>query len=454
MSYDDYKLEIIADINACMDALQAQPILFMGSGISQRYFGAPTWNDLMKYLSKTCPLITKRFEYYQQSFKRDNTKIASSFSEIYSEWAWEEEQNTRYPSEYFEEACDKDIYIKHEVSTYLDHLIESFNIEDNNFKKEIIELKKINPHAIITTNYDNLMELIFPDYCKIVGQKVVHLNYTSYGEILKIHGCSEAPDTVVLTSEDYENFNKKKKYLSAKLLTYFAEHPLFFFGYSIADENIKGILSDIDEILAPNNELIPNIYMICYDKQCELKGVHPKEQLIAIDDNRSVRLKVIYASNFQWLYTALANCTPDVTVNPKLIRALLSKTYKLASQELPKQELPFNFKMLQSIADDDSQLPTLFGITQIPNHKAINNDFNFTITSLAEKLNLGGWHHVNNLLKEIDQEKDFNIKSSDNIYHIHIRAGERGNGIHKYSNEAYKLLTKVKNKEDYNIIID
>ncbi|MCV5737918.1 SIR2 family protein, partial [Escherichia coli] len=81
-------------------------------------------------------------------------------------------------------------------------------------------------------------------------------NYTSYGEILKMHGCSSQYETIVLTAEDYTDFNKRKKYLSAKLLTYFAEHPLFFFGYSATDTNIKGILSDIDEILAPNGELI------------------------------------------------------------------------------------------------------------------------------------------------------------------------------------------------------
>ena len=66
-------------------------------------------------------------------------------------------------------------------------------------------------------------------------------------------------------NEDYDQFNKKKKYLTAKLLTYFAEHPLFFFGYSCTDPNIINILSDIDEILAPEGELIPNIYLVVFD---------------------------------------------------------------------------------------------------------------------------------------------------------------------------------------------
>lgn len=81
---------------------------------------------------------------------------------------------------------------------------------------------------------------------------------------MKIHGSSKEPESIIITNEDYVEFYKRKKYISAKLLTYFVEHPLFFIGYSINDENIKAILSDIDEIIAPNNALIPNIYLVSF----------------------------------------------------------------------------------------------------------------------------------------------------------------------------------------------
>ena len=73
--------------------------------------------------------------------------------------------------------------------------------------------------------------------------------------------------SIVLTREDYDYFNEKKKYLSSKLLTYFAEHPLFFLGYSLNDPNIINILSDIDEILVSKGELVPNIYMVIFDSK-------------------------------------------------------------------------------------------------------------------------------------------------------------------------------------------
>lgn len=173
---------------------------------------------------------------------------------------------------------------------------------------------------------------------------------------MKIHGSSHEVESIVITNEDYVDFYKRKKYISAKLLTYFAEHPLFFFGYSINDENIKAILSDIDEIIAPNNALIPNIYLVSFSKDCEATGSHQKELLIGVGENKSVRIKVIYANNFGWIFDALSSNTPEISVNPKLVRAFLARTYTFASESLVKQELPYDFEMFRNIAEHDDAL--------------------------------------------------------------------------------------------------
>tara|TARA_R100000935_G_scaffold29307_1_gene49593 strand:- start:2038 stop:2847 length:810 start_codon:yes stop_codon:yes gene_type:complete len=264
-----YKEEITQDIAEVMTDLEVQPILFVGSGISQRYFGTPTWKNLMKILVEKCPeLNKKKFAFYEQQFRyadsTDYTLMASSFVESYSKWAWDtmDEEPAVFPHEFFEDDAQKQDYIKYIVSEYFKNVTNSIDLESNQHNCEIQALQKINPHAVITTNYDGALELIFNEYQKIVGQKVIRANYTSYGEILKIHGCYEDSNSIVLTHEDYDYFNKKKKYLSSKLLTYFAEHPLFFLGYSLNDPNIVNILSDIDEILASKGELVPNIYMV------------------------------------------------------------------------------------------------------------------------------------------------------------------------------------------------
>lgn len=68
-----YKDEITQDIAEVMTDLQVQPILFIGSGISQRYFNAPSWKGLMKKLVEMCPeLSNKRFAFYEQQFREGN----------------------------------------------------------------------------------------------------------------------------------------------------------------------------------------------------------------------------------------------------------------------------------------------------------------------------------------------------------------------------------------------
>lgn len=355
MDFSEYQTEIIEDIKSCLEGLQVQPILFMGAGVSQRYLKAPDWENLLKYLAETCPLITRPYGYYSQTRNDNKPMIASDFSESYAEWAWDV-GTSRYPEQYFNGKSSKDIYIKHEIATLLNNLSDSVDFSAMEYTEEIEKLKKVRPHAIITTNYDDLLEKIFDNYQPIVGHNVVTVNYTTYGEIMKIHGSSKEPESIIITNEDYVEFYKRKKYISAKLLTYFVEHPLFFIGYSINDENIKAILSDIDEIIAPNNALIPNIYLVSFSPECEGTGSHQKEILIGVGENKSIRIKVIYANDFGWIYDALSSNTPEISVNPKLVRALLARTYTFASQSLVKQELPYDFEMLKNIAEQDNVL--------------------------------------------------------------------------------------------------
>ena len=60
-------------------------------------------------------------------------------------------------------------------------------------QEEIELLKMIHPHSVITTNYDQFLEKVFPDYEVVVGQKILRSNNASIGEIFKIHGCSSLP---------------------------------------------------------------------------------------------------------------------------------------------------------------------------------------------------------------------------------------------------------------------
>ena len=107
----------------------------------------------------------------------------------------------------------------------------------------------------------------------------------------------------------YEQFSRKKKYLSAKLLTYFSEHPLLFIGYSASDANIRAILSDIDECLPQRGtvgSVIPNIYLLEWRQDMPGSYSPVREKIIDIGEGRSVRIKAIEATDFSWVFNAFA----------------------------------------------------------------------------------------------------------------------------------------------------
>ncbi|WP_408647995.1 SIR2 family protein [Vallitalea guaymasensis] len=70
--------------------------------------------------------------------------------------------------------------------------------------------------------------MIFPEYTPVIGQKILTSEFITVGEIFKIHGCISLPESLVFTSDDYELFNSKKKYLSAIIHFFFGTSTCFY----------------------------------------------------------------------------------------------------------------------------------------------------------------------------------------------------------------------------------
>ena len=62
-----------------------------------------------------------------------------------------------------------------------------------------------------------MLETLFPNFDTYIGQEeLLFSNITGIGEIYKIHGSVTDARSLVLTSIDYVNFEKKASYLIAK----------------------------------------------------------------------------------------------------------------------------------------------------------------------------------------------------------------------------------------------
>ncbi|NKX37243.1 SIR2 family protein [Rhodobacteraceae bacterium R_SAG4] len=441
MSYEDYKKQLSADISEQIGKLCCQPVLFVGSGLSLRYFGAPNWVGLLKELAANCPLIDKDYAYYAQSCS-SAPQIGSIFADKYREWAWGTGKN-QFPKELFEPDVAPDAFFKHAAA----ELIEAKSPKDlvainAAWTGEVSALQAIKPHAVLTTNYDTFLEKVFPDHAKIVGQSALKGIPFTVGEIFKIHGCVNDIEQMVLTSEDYDTFHKKKKFIAARLLSLFNEHPMLIVGYAASDPNVQAILSDIDEALALPGSLIENIYFVEYDPSAESKTSLPTEKLIQIEENRSVRVKLIVTSDFEWVFKAFKSPDNLNSIPPSFMRAILARSYELVRTDIPRTELNVDFDFLERKLENRDEFAKLFGITTISNPSAISAKFPYSITELGKKLGGKGWHLADKLIKVIIKDTGVDLKAEDSKFHHAMKVNHTE--FHKYSDDAFDLLKKVK----------
>lgn len=447
MDYAQYPEEVRADISEVLRLAGCQPILFIGSGFSRRYADAPNWDELLKKLAENCPNVDRPYAFYKQKFK-EQPRIASMFAEAYRDWAWGDGRGI-FPAEYFAEEFPTEVFLKHATAALL-HDLKPVHAK---LKAELKALQAINPHAIVTTNYDELLEPLFAQYETVVGQTILKQPYLSIGEIFKIHGSVADPLSLVLTQKDYDAFETDKKYLSAKLLTYFAEHPLLFIGYGANDPNIRSVLYDVDRMIRADFELIPNIYILEWDPTIDEKSYPARDRVLAVGENREIRIKSISASSYDWVYEAFSSGGALEKVNMKLLRSLLARTIDLVRKDVPTKKVEIDFQTLEHKLEHGDGVATLLGIAAIGDAAKVNLHFPYTLTMVAEQLGFKGWSRANQLIDLLKEQTGFELKSSDNTYHITMRTG-KASSTHKYSQACVDLLKAVLEGAQYALAKD
>lgn len=321
------------------------------------------------------------------------------------------------------------------------------NIAASKEEAEVRLFKASNPHAIITTNYDRFLEDVFEGFETVVGDKVIKYNLNLVGEIFKIHGSTDDPETVVINSEDYRDYRIRKKYISAKLLTYLTEHPVFIFGYGFNDPNISEIIQDVGEIIG-NNGFIENIFYVNWVPDIE-KQASLAEEYVVGSGTQQYRVRAVTTHDFSWVFKAISQDRELNPINTKILRALAARTYRLIRRDIPQKVVEVDYKNLESILDVDEQLPKLLGIVSSNNS---NMTHPYTISQLGRRLGYPGWHGARKLIEKVNRQKSVNIVASDNRYHCSVKTGDKSR-TGKYSKEALSLLERVRDDQDYDVNI-
>lgn len=476
-SHEEHKERITKDIVSTVGSRECQPIIFAGTGLSIRYFSAPSWDGLLEKMTDKYSAIKENYGFWRQT--RDPKEVGQILAEKYAELAWDKNTGHFSDDKFLDYEKDQDYYLKTEIAEYfqektpesVDDLSED-DVDDDirleQAKREIEALQDIQPHAVITTNYDEFLERVFNDesrnngedseeeregerYEVIVGEEILKTQFRSLGEILKIHGSATDPESLILTSDDYKNFNSRKRYLSSKMLTYFAEHPLLIAGYSASDPNVRKILSWINDTPPNNEDIEEDIYFLEYEDDLESREDFSTEKRIQLEDGTFITVKRIIAKDFDWVFEAFAS-GEGFEADVRYLRKLVANMYEVVRKETPRAQV-VDHQQLEDIAKDEEELATVLGISSVGDSPGVQLNHPLSTTDVANELGVGGSTGLkNSVIQQIYDDHDINITAFNNRYHVAFFEGNDSES-RRYSEEAIDLFEKVLNSEEYELQI-
>lgn len=210
-------------------------IVFVGAGVSQNS-NLPSWNDLVNQLAQDLGIEKKIVpEELEKTLTDEQIEILKKQKIHYNT-----DECLKIPQYYFNEFGEE------EYNNKL-HNIFSSNLEPNPIDYLIVEL---DPKHIITTNYDNLLEMTAENIAKTPYSKVscdkelaVALNNNL---IIKMHG---ELDKIVLKERDYDTYSNNFKLIETFVKGLIATNTILFVGFSAEDANVRKLFQWIHDIL-------------------------------------------------------------------------------------------------------------------------------------------------------------------------------------------------------------
>lgn len=345
-------LNIENKLKDIIESWDVKPFIFVGAGLSFRYYNLPRWNDLLRDLSKFAnpnnpfayanylqkakqEIQDKQIEYFGEEEKfLVSPLIAQHMESDFNKRFLNHDPNCLNSLGYTGEsneliAAGKMTPFKLLIKLYLEDKITLTDI----YRHEIDQLKKIENHVrgFITTNYDNFLEHHFAQFQLCIGQEELFNHRFSYsGMIYKLHGCLSDPESIILTSSDYKKVDDKSQYLAAKLLTYFIESPIIFLGYSISDIYIKNIIRNISLCLNEENKrsLSNQLIFIEYVDS-------PEKETISSIEESGLMITQFCLYDYNKLYNALQGATTALSVG--VLRSIESQIVELLKAKDPNK---------------------------------------------------------------------------------------------------------------------
>jgi len=367
---------------------RSAPFLFLGSGFTKHYLNTPKWDELLQHFTdKPLGLYTSTLG------TKDLYVIASSIAKEVNSSFWHKIQNESDCEEQRLVSVIKDQhdYLKWLVSKYL----MTFTLDGMpvKYKEELTYLSNLNIDGVITTNWDDLAELIFPKFKRFIGQEqLLFSEVQNIGEIYAIHGSVIDSKSLVLTKEDYDDFNSKNAYLAAKLITLFVEHPIIFIGYSLNDPNIQNLLESMVFSIGKDNEglerLRNNLIFVDWVSS-EVDDISIEYMNKSMGNNVILPCIVIKAHDFMPVYQLLSHYERSIPTH--LLRLYKQNFYDIVRSENPENKI---YALSESDLNNHDDIQFVCGFGAIEKYKSVG------YKSIDRPL----------LFKDIVEEQNFNAE--------------------------------------------
>ena len=344
------------------------PVLFVGTGISLRYLRiAYTWDGLLKNISAE---LKENSEYYldakaacEENGKYCFDRVATILEEEFKK-CLVEDRNGKFKC--VNDRFYESMYLGKNISRikiYISMLLSQIEFKDEMIQ-EIAEFKKVakNVGSIITTNYDRFIETLF-DFQPLIGNDILLSN--PYGSVYKIHGCVSDPGKIIITENDYKNFEIKYELIRAQLLSIFIHNPIIFLGYNIGDDNIKSLLKTIFTYVEPNSNdakrIRDNFLLVEYDPGSA--NTDTCEHDIDLEGYSTIRINKIKTDDFKSIYQAISDLTlPISAMDVRKVQSVVKEIYA-------------GGKISVSITEDLDSLSNSDKIIAIGSHKTISYQY-------------------------------------------------------------------------------
>ncbi len=190
-------------------------VLFLGAGVS-RGAGLPDWQQLLTELMESAGMTPEESRAASQLSLLDQARIVQR-------------------------------RLQKSGVDLTRSLVERFQVPHYGLVHAL--LAGLSVRESVTTNYDPLFEVA----SRACGHKLAVLPYAPTSGctrwLLKLHGCVEHPEDIVLTREDYMRYSNNRAALAGIVQTLLLTKHMLFVGFSLKDDNFLRIVDDVRRAL-------------------------------------------------------------------------------------------------------------------------------------------------------------------------------------------------------------